>query len=324
MSNLLASATSANQATVSFQVIALAVSLDGGALASTSSYGNLHVWDLQEMELLVQFHVQKQDCRCIAWSPQHGGDSRWLAGGYTDGTFRLFALPDAHVLLKMRPHVCTINQLVFSWNGEILLSGDVTGRIAVSSVLTRTTLRVIGEHAGSELRSLQCIAAKLCGERWLATSADGLVTVWSANWERKRFLLEHSLTLPAQFKAGGRKDVSGTGDTHGVALLGGSDSDSLLWAGGAGHRVLLSYHLSGKKTSQVTSLSSALTCLAVSTDGHFVAIGTQGRSLRLVDVNTGYFRDAVSHSDGINAASFSRSGKLLATAAGNEILLWTP
>uniref|UniRef100_A0A8C4QWK5 CFA20 domain-containing protein n=1 Tax=Eptatretus burgeri TaxID=7764 RepID=A0A8C4QWK5_EPTBU len=44
------------------EVIALAVSLDGDALASATRDGNLRVWDLQEMELSVQFHVHKQDC----------------------------------------------------------------------------------------------------------------------------------------------------------------------------------------------------------------------------------------------------------------------
>ena len=49
-----------------------------------------------------------------------------------------------------------------------------------------------------------------------------------------------------------------------------------------------------------------------------------GRTLRLVDMNTGHCRDAESHSGGVTVASFSRNGKLLATAAGNEILVWRP
>uniref|UniRef100_A0A8C4QRX0 WDR90 4th beta-propeller domain-containing protein n=1 Tax=Eptatretus burgeri TaxID=7764 RepID=A0A8C4QRX0_EPTBU len=183
---------------------------------------------------------------------------------------------------------------------------------------------ICGRTDDAPCHTLPGITFQWRGERWLATSVDGLVTIWSANCERESFLLEHSLTLPAQFKAGGGKDVLGTGDTAGVALLCGSDSDSLLWAGGAENPVLFSYHLSGKQTSQVTSLSSALTCMAVSTDRHFVAIGTQGRTLRLVDMNTGHCRDAESHSGGVTMASFSRSGKLLATSAGNEILVWRP
>ncbi|XP_053351396.1 WD repeat-containing protein 90 isoform X2 [Clarias gariepinus] len=70
--------------------------------------GSVRVWALPSNELLVQFQVLNQSCECVCWSPAAGlnelGTVGRVAGGYSDGSVRIFSVASAEMELKLQPH----------------------------------------------------------------------------------------------------------------------------------------------------------------------------------------------------------------------------
>ena len=60
-----------------------------------------------------------QSCTCLAASPPVS-PSPLVAGGYSDGTLRLFDLDKVEMVLKLKPHAAAVTALAFSHDGQWL------------------------------------------------------------------------------------------------------------------------------------------------------------------------------------------------------------
>ncbi|NXU76574.1 WDR90 protein, partial [Oreotrochilus melanogaster] len=128
--------------------------------ATCGEDGSVRIWSLGSVELVVQFQVLNQSCQCLAWKPHPivpwGAESQQVVAGYSDGTIRAFSISRTELELKMHPHSVALTAIAYSTDGEMILSGDKDGLVAVSSPRTGMTLRVLADHRGSPITVLQC------------------------------------------------------------------------------------------------------------------------------------------------------------------------
>uniref|UniRef100_A0AAV2LAF6 WDR90 4th beta-propeller domain-containing protein n=1 Tax=Knipowitschia caucasica TaxID=637954 RepID=A0AAV2LAF6_KNICA len=289
--------------------------------ASCSEDGSVRVWATRSTELLVQFQVLNQACCCVCWSPSLSRDGFRLAAGYSDGTVRVFKLTSSEMDMKLRPHHVEVTAVQFSAKGHVILSAGNTGVITVSSSENGETVRVLKDHRGAAITTIQCVQKQgrefgLEGtEVWLAASADRRVSVWVSDWMRDKCELLDWLTFPAPaFTGEGSPPPS-------LAAFCPSDPSLVVYTGYGVEKELSYYSLSTKQMIKKIAIPHWATCFSLSPKSHYVAVGSKDCVMKLIEANNGRFQDFVLN-DSLQKCHFSPSGSLLFTVALNELLLW--
>ncbi|PIO31188.1 hypothetical protein AB205_0180910, partial [Aquarana catesbeiana] len=162
--------------------------------------------------------VCAQSCLCLDWSP-HSASGQRIAAGYSDGTIRIFSVSKTEMEMKIHPHPCAVTAIAFSLSGEVLLSGGKDGLMAISSTRTGMTVRVLSDHKGSPITTIQCSRRRVTigierfyeaadtqkpeelglpgGEVWLAASQDRRVSIWASDWPKDKCELLDWMSFPA-------------------------------------------------------------------------------------------------------------------------------
>ncbi|XP_077979468.1 WD repeat-containing protein 90-like [Glandiceps talaboti] len=318
--------------------------------ASCADDGSLKVWSINDMEQKIQFQVSDQACNCLAFSPTNGSElagqsqrgdqepSSWLqrvVAGYSDGTIRLFDLNKVDLILKMHPHPVAVTAISFSSDGRVILSGGSNGLIAVSSPATGMTIRVINDHKGAPITSIDVAPHKDVIDSgfpgvsmWLAASADRRISVWTVDWSKDSCELMDWLSFPAPAITPDGTTIR-RGDIACFRLLpptlarfSPSEPDVILYAGYGMQKHVSFYSMSQRKVIRTAALTHWATSLDVSPSGHVIACGASERLVKLMDYYEGSFQDFTGHNDAVNIISFSPSGRFLFSAAHNEIIMW--
>ncbi|NIG57872.1 WD repeat-containing protein 90 [Pontoporia blainvillei] len=253
--------------------------------ATCSDDGSVRVWSVASMELLIQFQVLSQSCLCLSWSPPSCElpEQQWVAAGYSDGTLRLFSIPLIAMELKMHPHSAALTAIAFSADGQTILSGDKDGLVAVSRLRTGMTFRVLSDHRGAPICTIQSTRREYGDfgaegvDLWLAASGDQQVSVWASNWLQDRCELVDWLSFPEPTLT---------------------------------------------EVMEKIPLPSFAVSMSLSPGAHLMAIGFSERVLRLVDCASGAVQDFAGHDDSVQLCRFAPSARLLFTAAHNEIMVW--
>uniref|UniRef100_A0A3B3ZMM7 Uncharacterized protein n=1 Tax=Periophthalmus magnuspinnatus TaxID=409849 RepID=A0A3B3ZMM7_9GOBI len=283
-------------------------SCDEKHFATCCEDGSVRVWATHSYELLVQFHVLNQ----VKDSPV-----LCVAAGYSDGTVRVFRLASSEMEMKLRPHHVEVTAVQYSAKGHVILSAGKNGCVAVSSPVTGVTLRVIRDHKGAAITTIQSIhkQGQMFGlegtEMWLAASADRRVSVWVSDWIRDKCELLDWLTFPAP---DGSPPPS-------LAAFCPSDPSLVVYTGYGVEKELSFYSLTTKQMIKKITMPYWATCLSLSSKSHHIAVGSKDCVMKLIEVSSGRFQDFV-HGDSLQKCHFSPSGALLFTVAFNEILLW--
>ncbi|XP_054455160.1 WD repeat-containing protein 90 isoform X2 [Anoplopoma fimbria] len=294
-------------------------SADERHFATCSEDGSVRVWSLPSNELEVQFQVLSQACRCVCWSPSFSKESACVAAGYSDGTLRIFRLSSSEMEMKLHPHQVAVTAMQYSANGHVILSAGKNGLVAVSSPLNGATLRVIKDHKGAPISTIQCVneQCKNLGlegnEMWLAVSADRRVSVWAADWLKDKCDLLDWLTFPAPAYFGDDSPPPS------LAAFCPADPSLVVYTGYGVEKELSFYSLAKKQIIKKIALPDWATCFSLSCKSQLIAVGSKERMLKLIKSSSGRFQDFLQHSE---TCHFSPSGLLLFTVAFNEILLW--
>uniref|UniRef100_A0AAR2JJH4 WD repeat domain 90 n=1 Tax=Pygocentrus nattereri TaxID=42514 RepID=A0AAR2JJH4_PYGNA len=287
--------------------------------------GSVRVWALPSNELLVQFQVLNQSCECVCWSrpvdEREPGAGVCVAGGYSDGSVRIFSVESAEMELKLQPHRSSVCVLQYSHHGQVLLSGGRDGVLTVSSPFTGITLRIISDHKGVPITTIQCTSKQFGlegNELWLAVSADRRVSIWAADWAKDKCELLDWLTFPAPSSP---KDTANLPPS--MAAFSPTERGVLVYTGYAAEKELTFYCLKKKRVLRTVSLTDWALSLSLSSKGRLLATGSNQRVLKLIDSSSGRFQDFTWHSDAVHLCSFSPSGTQLFTTAHSEVFLWT-
>uniref|UniRef100_H0WS08 WD repeat-containing protein 90 n=1 Tax=Otolemur garnettii TaxID=30611 RepID=H0WS08_OTOGA len=293
--------------------------------ATCGEDGSVRVWSLASLELVIQFQVLNQSCLCLAWSPQSCGrpEQQRLAAGYSDGTLRLFSVSRTVMELKMHPHLAALTAVAFSTDGQTILSGDKDGLVAVSHLCTGMTFRVVSDHRGAPISTIQ-ITSKEHGDfgvegtdLWLAASGDQRVSIWGSDWLRNHCeLLDWlSFPMPAGLETQGHLPPS-------LAAFCPWDRGLLVYVGPGGHKEVIVYSLHQKQVVERIPVPFFATSLSLSTGACLMALGFAERVLRLVDCTSGTSQDFTGHGYTVHLCRFTPSARQLFTVAHNEILVW--
>ncbi|XDB64088.1 hypothetical protein AB1E18_017404 [Capra hircus] len=324
----------------------VAFSPDESHCATCSDDGSVRVWCVASTELLIQFQVLSQSCLCLAWSPQSCGrpEEQHVAAGYSDGTLRVFSIPRSAVELKMCLHTAALTALAFSADGQTIVSGDKDGLVAVSHLRTGMTFRVLSDHRGAPICTLQS-TRKECGDfgaegtdLWLAASGDQRVSVWASDWLRDHCELVDWLSFPAPSLAEvvlaapwaqGPRPPPCTVPPQVPSCLPPSlaafcpwDPALLVCAGLGVYPEVAFYSLRQKQVVEKIPLPFFAVSMSLSPGAHLVAIGFSERMVRLLDCASGAVQDFAGHDDSVQLCRFAPSAQLLFTAAHSEILVW--
>ncbi|XP_032358084.1 WD repeat-containing protein 90 isoform X2 [Etheostoma spectabile] len=297
-------------------------SSDERHFATCSEDGSVRVWSAPSNELVVQFQVLNQGCGCVCWSPSSSKESSCVAAGYSDGTLRIFRLSSSEMEMKLHPHQVAVTAIQYSANGHVILSAGKNGLVAVSSPVNGGTMRVIRDHKGAPITTIQCVDEQcknfgLDGnEMWLAASSDRRVSVWAADWLKDKCDLLDWLTFPAPAYFGDDSPPPS------LAAFCPADPSLVVYTGYGVEKELSFYCLAKKQIIKKIALPDWATCLSLSCKSQLIAVGSKGRVLKLIKSTSGRFQDFLQHSDSLQTCRFSPSGTLLFTVAYNEILLW--
>ncbi|XP_054913901.1 WD repeat-containing protein 90 isoform X2 [Poeciliopsis prolifica] len=295
---------------------------DESRFATCSQDGSVRVWSTGSLELVVQFQVINQACGCLSWSPLSSSDGSRIAAGYGDGTLRIFQLTSTEMEMKLRPHQEAITAITYSASGHVILSAGSKGLVAVSSPISGVTIRVIRDHKGAAINSIQSVSeqCKRFGlegnEMVLVAGADRRVSVWATNWFKEKCDLLDWLSFPAP--------PSSEEDSLPPCLAAfyPADHSLLLYTGYGLEKELSFYSLTKKQIIKKISLTHWATCISLSPRGHLLAVGCKERVLKLIKSTSGRFQDFLQHSDALQTCRFSPSGSLLFSTAYDEVLLW--
>ncbi|NWX47799.1 WDR90 protein, partial [Steatornis caripensis] len=251
---------------------------DESLCATCGEDGSVRIWSLGSMELVVQFQVLNQSCQCLAWKPHPvvawGAESQHVVAGYSDGTTRVFSISRMEMELKMHPHAVALTAIAYSPDGEMILSGDTDGLVAVSSPRTGMTIRVLADHRGSPITVLQCTAKQYRdfgvegGELWLAASSDRRVSVWASNWLMDKCELLDWLSFPAP---AGPEDPSSLPPS--LAVFCPWEPGTLVYVGFGMQKEAVFYSLHNKQVVEKVSLPYFATSLSLSPAQRFMAVG---------------------------------------------------
>lgn len=287
--------------------------------------GSVRVWSAPSNELVVQFQVLNQSCKCVCWSPVQvpsaGGGC--VAAGYSDGTLRVFRLASSEMELKLHPHSVAVTTVQYSANGLVILTAGKDGLIVVSSPVTGVAVRVISDHKGALITTIQCVKKQYKefglegNEMWLAASSDRRVSIWASDWMKDKCELLDWLTFPAPAHPEEPESLPPS-----LASFSPTDPGLVVYTGFGVEKELSFYSLAKKQVVKKITLCHWATSLSLSSKGRLVAVGSQERVLKLIQSASGRFQDFHHHSDSLQSCRFSPSGKMLFSAAYNEILLW--
>ncbi|XP_051789984.1 WD repeat-containing protein 90 isoform X2 [Erpetoichthys calabaricus] len=305
----------------------VAFSQDETYFATCADDGSVRVWSAATIELVVQFQVLNQSCLCISWRPavhpQTHRDSKHIAAGYSDGTLRFFSIRTMEMEMKLHPHQDEITAIQFSVDGQVVLSGGKNGLMAVNSHQTGMTIRLITDHRGAAVTSIQCARKGYNefglegSEVWLASSSDRRVSIWVADWQKGKCELLDWLSFPAP-----STEKESDWLPPSLAVFSPSEPGVLLYVGYGMEKEITFYSLHEKQIIKSIALTHWSTCLSICPKGNLVSVGCQERLLKLINPTNGRFQDFICHSDSLHICRFSPSGKQLFTSAYNEILLW--
>ncbi|KAM4024166.1 LOW QUALITY PROTEIN: WD repeat-containing protein 90 [Anomaloglossus baeobatrachus] len=290
--------------------------------ATCGEDGSVRVWSLHSCELLLQFQVLNQSCLCLDWD-RHPSSGQRIAAGYSDGTIRFFSVTKTEMEMKIHPHPCAVTAVAFSLTGDVLVSGGKDGVMAVSSPRTGMTIRVLSDHKGSPISTVQFSPRKAIdlglhdGEIWLAASVDRRVSIWSSDWAKDKCELLDWLSFPAPDS---EKDIDSPVPT--LAAFCPWQPGTVVYTGFGMEKEALFYSLAQKQVLLRIPLSHFATSLSMSPAASLLVTGSSERLLRVIDSSAGTQQDFSAHDDGVHLCRVSPSGNLLLTASYNQVLVW--
>nr|XP_020032752.1 WD repeat-containing protein 90-like [Castor canadensis] len=266
-----------------------------------------------------------QSCICLAWSPPSCSrpEQQQVVAGYSDGTLRIFSISRTAMELKMHPHRAALTAIAFSTDGQTVLSGDKDGLIAISRPHTGMTFRVLSDHQGAPISTLQSTSKEYGDlgvegtDLWLAASGDQRVSIWASDWAQDHCELLDWLSFPAPatLEAPSLPPPS-------LAAFCPWDRTLLVCVGLGVHEEVVFYSLRQKQVVEKMSLPFFAMSLSLSPRSHLIAVGFAECILRLLDCASGTNQDFAGHDDSVHLCRFTPSARLLFTASHNEILVW--
>eukprot|EP00054_Salpingoeca_dolichothecata_P012897 m.71706 g.71706 ORF g.71706 m.71706 type:complete len:394 (-) comp20187_c0_seq1:36-1217(-) len=301
----------------SAQITQVVVSSSCKYLLSSGEDGTARIWSLETKEQIMQFQVGAlhQKATCADFSP----DDSHCAAGYSDGVVRIFDLAKVDLESRLDPHSASVTSILYFSEG-VIISGSINGSIVVSSATTGMSLRAITDHTAALTsfdKSTLTEETFASTSLWLAVSEDRRVSVWRADWARDMCDIVDWLTFAApEFVP----DESAKHMPPTLARFSPKNRDIIIYTSFSSRKEILFHSMGLQRVVKRIALNHWALSLAVSSS--LLAVGTESRLLKLVDVDQGTFQDFIGHSTSVSALCFDRRGQYLFSVGREDILCW--
>ena len=208
----------------------------------------------------------------------------------------------------------SVNSVVFSPDGETIVSVSDDGTIRLWNVNTRKPLKTLMAHADS----VNSVVFSSDGETIASAGNDRAVRLWNANTGKLlRTLTGHIENVnTVAFSPDGKTIASGSGKL--VYLGGREDSGTCV-----GQEIRLWNANTGELIKTLTGHTSVVNSVVFSPDGNTIASGSghlmgyegkasAGEEVRLWNANTGeLIKTLIEHKEVVSSVAFSPDGNLI-------------
>ncbi|RNA21555.1 WD repeat-containing 90 [Brachionus plicatilis] len=301
-------------------------------LSSVSDDGCLNLWSIKERERLIQFEV-KVAAVCQALIRQDGKMFRannipnkgsLVVVGYADGSIRMYSVEQKNIVSKFKPFAQSVTSITFCEGTSSILAGSSDGSIAIIDLNEGMTTRILEEHKGSSVTSLDSFYSEdKKMTYWCAASQNG-ISIWNFKSSEDMIQMVDWLSFPAYDDD---SDSSYAQQSTTLAYFEPKSNqkmhiDTLIYVGRGLKKNIIFYNFIKKELVRKMELSEWASCLSVSPKRNLFAIGTKTRLLQIKDYNHGTFQDYSQHSDTVSSVCFSCDGKKLFSSSFNEIFIW--
>jgi WD40 repeat protein len=286
----------------------VALSPNGGTLASGAYDGSIHLWDLRTHRQLGQpLRGHTDTVNSLAFSP----DSRTLASASDDHTVRLWTVRTGRQLGQAFHHTDTVNSVAFSPDGRTVASAGDDGAVRLWNVRSHRHLprpiRLTDTSDGVTTPSaIYAVAFSPDGHTLATGGYDKTVRLWDLRTRRqlgKPLRGHRDFVQSVAFSPGGQKLASA-----------GFDNTVRLWDVRT-HRQL----------GRLRGHTSAVQSVVFSSDGQRLASAGFDKTVRLWDARTHHElgQPLRGHTDTVNSVAFSPDGRTMASASDDEtVRLW--
>ncbi len=277
-------------------LLSVAFSPDGNLLAVGGDAGDIHIWQLPDLQPLFTCQGSTQWLFSVAFSP----DSQILAGAGDDRLITLWNARTGERLKTLPGHTNRVWAAVFSPDGQILASGSDDQMIKLWEVQTGRCLRTLEGHQGL----VQSVSFSPDGHTLASGGDDCSLRLWDIQTGACLRVLQkpNHVVRSIAFSPDGRILASGSDDSS-VELWDAKTGQALNTL--RGHRYLVR-------------------SIAFSPDGQLLASGSQDQTIRLWEVQSGdCVKTLHGHHSRAWSVAFSPDGQTLASASDDQSFkLW--
>ncbi len=279
----------------------IAFSSDGKRLVSASEDNTIKLWDVETSKEVLTLPIGE------LWSVAFSSDNKTIATGSENHTIKIWDIENKKEIRTLIGHDKDVKSLAFSSNGKILASGSYGNNLKV-------VIKLWDIDSGKEIRTIEAHDDFI--EQVVFSSDDKFLVSQSSDKYGRNSTIKMWEILS------GKEIRTLTTESIGIAFSPDGKTIATLNSNYEDFTIKLINFDNGKVIRTFIGHTDLVQSIEFSPDGKVLATGSNDRTVKIWDVNTGKELHNLTE-ESAYALAFSSDGKRLATGnSGGEIKLW--